>query len=92
MKAKFPAGKGGDTAFKVMPDGSFLNAYTTINDSFKIIEDAISVCNANSNRPTTNPASTGRAGTALSGKSKNEAANANVNESVADGADASSNA
>ena len=74
MKSKFPTGKGGDTAFKVMPDGSFFNAYNTISDSLKIIEDAITVTNANGSRPTTNPASTGRAGTALSGKSKNDGA------------------
>ena len=70
LKSKFPTGKGGDTAFKVMPDGSFFNAYPSISDSFKNIEEAISVSNANGSRPSTNPASQGRTGTALSSKSK----------------------
>ena len=73
LKSKFPTGKGGDTAFKVMPDGSFFNAYPTIGDSFKFIEEAISVSNANGSRPSTNPASQGRGGTALSGKSRGDA-------------------
>ena len=77
LKSKFTTGKGGDSAFKLLPDGSYLNAYTSINDSFKFIEEAIQVSNANSSsdRPSSNnPASTGRAGTALSGKSKKSAA------------------
>lgn len=56
-----------------MPDGSYFNAYPTIADSFKFIEEAIAVSNANGSRPSTNPNSTGRAGTALSGKSKTDA-------------------
>ena len=70
LKSKFPTGKGGDTAFKVMPDGSFFNAYSSIGDSFKFIEEAINVSNANGSRPSTNPAS--RGGTALSGKSRGD--------------------
>ena len=69
LKSKFTTGKGGDSAFKVMPDGSYYNAYPTIADSFKFIEEAITVSNANGSRP----GSTGRAGTALSGKSKSDA-------------------
>ena len=73
LKSKFPTGKGGDSAFKVLPDGSYFNAYTSITDSFKFLEEAIQISNANAatdGRPGTNPASTGRIGTALSGKSK----------------------
>jgi len=58
-----------------MADGSYFNAYTNIGDSFKFIEEAIQVCNSNSGvRPATNGASAGRAGTAVSGKSKASAA------------------
>ena len=67
LKSKFSTGKGGDSAFKLLPDGSFQNAYTSIADSFKFIEEAITVSNANGVRPPTN---TGRADTALSGKSR----------------------
>lgn len=35
------ATKGGLAAFKRSPDGSFLNAFESINDSFKLLEDAI---------------------------------------------------
>ena len=75
LKTKFTTGKGGDSPFKVMPDGSYFNAYTSISDSLKFIEESINITNANGGRPTTGgPASTGRAGTALSGKSKGDAA------------------
>ena len=51
LKSKFTTGKGGDSAFKVMPDGSYFNAYTSIADSFKFIEEAITISNANGSRP-----------------------------------------
>ena len=71
LRSKFTVGKGGDTAFKQLPDGSFFNAYNTIGDSFRFIEEAIMASNANnSGRPTTEGKSTGRAATALSGNSK----------------------
>ena len=70
LKSKFTTGKGGDTAFKVLPDGSYVNAYTSIADSFKFIEEAISTANAaNIPRPATDKVSN-RTGTALSGNSK----------------------
>ena len=53
----------------MLPDGSFFNAYTSIADSFKFIEEALQISNANSGRPETVGGS-GRAGTALSGASK----------------------
>ena len=73
LRSKFTVGKGGDTAFKQLPDGSFFNAYNTIGDSFRFIEEAIMASNANNSsgaRPTTEGKSTGRAATALSGNSK----------------------
>ena len=72
LRSKFTVGKGGDTAFKQLPDGSFFNAYNTIGDSFRFIEEAIMASNANTSgaRPTTEGKSTGRAATALSGNSK----------------------
>ena len=73
LKSRFTTGKGGDSAFKVLADGSYMNAYTSIADTLKFIEEAIQVCNSNgvgaAARPGTNPGSTGRAGTANSGKS-----------------------
>lgn len=57
LKSKFTTGKGGDTAFKVLPDGSYFNAYTSISDSFKFIEEAIQISNANASsdeRPNSN--------------------------------------
>ena len=47
LRSKFPVGKGGDTAFKCLADGSFFNAYPSIADSFKFIEEAIQVSGAN---------------------------------------------
>lgn len=35
------AGKGGDAAFRPDGDGPFFNAFTSINDTFKQIEDAL---------------------------------------------------
>jgi len=51
------SGKGGDAAFKVGPDGCFFNAFNTIQDTFKHIEDAINESNANG-RPITAAKST----------------------------------
>ena len=53
LKSKFTTGKGGDSAFKILPDGSYVNAYTTIADSFRFIEEAIATATANSVRPAT---------------------------------------
>ena len=47
LKSKFTTGKGGDTAFKVLPDGSFFNAFPSIADSFKQLEEAIGTSQAN---------------------------------------------
>ena len=41
------ATKGGLAAFKRGPDGSFFNAFETINDSFKLLEDAINAVGIN---------------------------------------------
>ena len=58
LKSKFTTGKGGDSAFKVLPDGSYVNAYPTIADSFRFIEEAINTANAaNVNRPATDKGS-----------------------------------
>ncbi len=75
LKTKFVAGKGGDTAFKLLADGSHFNAFASINDSFKVIEEAIAASEANGSRTKTNMESN-RGGTALSGKSKTERSNA----------------
>lgn len=53
LKSKFTTGKGGDSAFKLLPDSSFFNAFTSIADSFKIIEEAINVSGVNDARPPT---------------------------------------
>lgn len=41
IRSKFTVGKGGDTAFKTLPDGSFFNGFASIVDSFKIIEEGL---------------------------------------------------
>ena len=41
VKSKFTVGKGGDTAFKTLPDGSFFNGFTSIVDTLKFIEEGI---------------------------------------------------
>ena len=51
LRGRFATGKGGDSAFKLLPDGSFFNAYPSIGDTFKFIEESINVSNANSSRP-----------------------------------------
>ena len=70
MRSKFPAGKGGDSAFKVLADGSFFNAYPTIAECFRIIEEAITVCGANDKSENAASQKDLRAETALSGNSK----------------------
>ena len=72
LKSKFTVGKGGDSAFKLMPDGSFFNAYGSVADSLKFIEEAINVSGANGARPGTQPGSAKRVGTAGTDKSKAE--------------------
>ena len=69
LKSKFTTGKGGDSAFKILADGSYVNAYTTIADSFKFIEESIATACVNNVRPGTENKSQ-RTGTALSGNSK----------------------
>jgi len=55
----------------LLADGSHFNGFASITDTFKNLEEAITVSNANNGgRPMTNAGSTGRAGTALSGGSK----------------------
>jgi len=34
--------KGGEAAFKLSPEGSYFNAFASISDSFKAVEEAIS--------------------------------------------------
>ena len=52
LKSKFTTGKGGDSAFKMLPDGSFFNAYSSVNDTLKFIEEAITMSGA-TGRPST---------------------------------------
>lgn len=47
LKKKFGAVKGGDAAFKVLADGSYFNAFPSAIDTFKNLEDAISLSGAN---------------------------------------------
>ena len=47
LKKKFAVGKGGEAAFKILPDGSFFNAYANAIDTFKNIEEAIAASGAN---------------------------------------------
>jgi hypothetical protein len=53
LKSKFTVGKGGDTAFKMLADGSHFNAFASINDTFKVIEEAVTASGANGGRPKT---------------------------------------
>lgn len=41
FKKNMGAIKGGETAFKPNADGSYFNAFSSINDTFKYLEDAI---------------------------------------------------
>jgi hypothetical protein len=47
MKKAFAGTKAGEAGFKVLPDGSFFNANTTVAESLKMIEDAIGASGAN---------------------------------------------
>ena len=70
LKSKFTVGKGGDTAFKVLADGSFFNAYTSVTDTLKNITEAINMSGANGRPSTTGNNSSKRGGTAGTEKSK----------------------
>ena len=41
FRKSMSTGKGGEAAFKIDGDGPCFNAYSSINESFKYIEDAI---------------------------------------------------
>ena len=71
LKSKFTTGKGGDSAFKTLQDGSFFNAYASVNDTLKFIEEAIIISGA-TGRPATDGGQTSsrRGGTAGTDKSK----------------------
>ena len=47
LKSQMAATKAGEAGFKVLPDGSFMNANTTIAESLKMLEDAITASCAN---------------------------------------------
>ena len=70
LKSKFTTGKGGDSAFKVFQDGSFFNAYGSVADTLKFIEEAIGMSGANGRPSTVGNSSSRRAGTAGTDKSK----------------------
>jgi len=70
LKSKFTTGKGGDSPFKVLADGSYANAYSSIADSFKFIEEAITISGANGKSNVAGDSSIARVETALSGTSK----------------------
>jgi len=69
LKSKFTVGKGGDSPFKVLADGSYVNAFTSIADSFKFIEEGISASGVSDFSAGTASGDL-RADTALSGNSK----------------------
>ena len=74
LKGKFPAGKGGESPFKLLTDGSFLNAFNNANDAFRAIEDAIAQTGV-VGRPPTSTASKKGTDSALntrSGENKDE--------------------
>lgn len=48
VKKTVAGGKGGEAAFKPSIEGSYFNALANINDSFKLMEDAIAASGANS--------------------------------------------
>lgn len=48
MRKAASSGKAGEAAFKPGPEGSYFNALGNINDSFKLIEEAIAASGANS--------------------------------------------
>jgi len=70
LKSKFTTGKGGDSAFKVLQDGSFFNAYGSVADTLKFIEEAIGMSGANGRPSTVGNSSSRRAGTAGTERSK----------------------
>ena len=47
LRKSFAATKMGEAGFKVLQDGSFFNANSSIVESYKMIEDAISHSGAN---------------------------------------------
>jgi hypothetical protein len=47
IKKAFAGTKMGEAGFKVLPDGSFFNANTTVAESLKMVEDAIAASGAN---------------------------------------------
>ena len=49
LRKSFAAQKGGDAAFKQLPDGSFFNAFTSVADSLKAITEAIKQSGAQGN-------------------------------------------
>jgi hypothetical protein len=47
LKKQFQSTKQGEAGFKLLPDGSFFNANSSIAESFKMIEEAIANSGAN---------------------------------------------
>ena len=78
FKSKFTTGKGGDTAFKCLADGSFFNAYPSIIETFKFVEEAVTVSGVNDK---SRENVTSREGT-LSSKSVGRSAVASAENSV----------
>jgi len=72
LKSKFSIGKGGDSAFKILPDGSYFNAYPSIIESFSKIEESITVSGANDVRPATASNDSVRNASRLSANSKRD--------------------
>jgi hypothetical protein len=56
LKKSFSSVKSGEAAFKVGPEGSFFNAFSTIVETFKQFEEAIAQSGANgvTSRPSSN--------------------------------------
>ena len=47
LRKSIASTKGGEASFKVLQDGSFFNANASIIESYKMIEDAITLSGAN---------------------------------------------
>ena len=47
LKKSFASTKVGEAGFKVLNDGSFFNANSTINETFKMFEDSINSSGVN---------------------------------------------
>ncbi len=47
LKKSFASTKVGETGFKVLNDGSYFNANSTINETFKMFEDALNSSGVN---------------------------------------------